>query len=139
VFGVTLWIITLPATLLPNFVHTNALVTFLRVPSVLVAIALIWLSGVRAAQRTGKARTGALAGMIVILIDSLLGTISSLTAFFVSDPSLPHLFTYATSALGQQIITGWMISFPLVLLEGAGIGAIGGLIGRRRAQLPLHV
>jgi hypothetical protein len=38
-----------------------------------------------------------------------------------------------------QFITLSGIGFMLFLLLGAVIGAMGGLIGRNRAQLPLHV
>jgi hypothetical protein len=144
VFGVTLWIITLPAALLPNFVPTNSLVTILGALSFLVAIALNLFAGVRASQRTGRVRTGALAGVIMGLISSLLGTITSLITFFVFDTPLHHIFSDATSAQVQQIITVWIISFVIGFVVGlplqwAGIGAIGGLIGRRRTQLPLYV
>src|SRR5215469_13594689 len=143
VFGVTLWIVTLPAALLQPFVHPNGLVTSLRMLFFLVTIALTLLAGFRASLRTGRVRTGALAGLIMGLISSLLEYITSLTTIFVFDTPFHHRLSLATATQLQQGITTYSIIFLIVivveLLLGAGIGAIGGLIGRSRAPLPLHV
>jgi hypothetical protein len=143
VFGVTQWIITLPAALLQSFVPTNGLVTILGVLVFLVTIALTLLAGVRASQWTGRVRTGALAGLIMGLISSLLAYITSLTTIFVFDTPFHHRLSLATSTQVQQVITAYSLIFVIVfvveLLLGAGIGALGGLIGRNRAQLPLQV
>jgi hypothetical protein len=139
VFGVILGIITLPAGLRQNFVVSDSLGNILGVLSLIVTIALNLLAGVRASQRTGRVRTGALAGLIMALISSLFGAILTLTTFFVFDTRLHHILSQATSEQARQFITGYIISFVVVLLLGAVIGAIGGLIGRRRAQLPMQI
>jgi hypothetical protein len=105
----------------------------------IVTIASYLLAGIRASQRTGRVRTGALAGLIVELISSLFGAIEILIIIFVFDTRLHHLFSQATSELAQQFITAYIISFVVILLLGTLIGAIGGLIGRRRAQLPMQL
>lgn len=132
-------LLTLPADLLHYFVVSDILVTILGVMSLIVTIALNLLAGVRASQRTGRVRTGALAGLIMELISSLFGAIYTLTRIFVFDTSLHRWLSQAISEHVQQYITYLIIYFVVVLLLGAVIGAIGGLIGRRRALLPMQV
>jgi len=139
VFGVILGIITLTTNLLRNFVVSGILGNILAVMFLIVFIALILLAGVRASQRTGRVRTGALAGLIVELISFLFGAILTLTKIFVFDTPLHHLFSQATSELVQQFITACIFSFVVLLLLGTLIGAIGGLIGRRRVHLPMQL
>jgi hypothetical protein len=139
VFGVTLGIIVITGNLLQNFVGSNMLGNILGVMVLIVVIALNLLVGIRASQRTGRVGTGALAGLIMELISFLFGAILTLTKIFVFDTPLHHILTHATSELAQQFITVSSISFVVYLLLGAVIGAIGGLIGRKRAQLPLQV
>ncbi len=139
VFGVTLGIIAITGNLLQNFVVSDILGNIIGVMSLIVTIALNLLAGVRASQRTGRVRTGALAGLIMELISSLFGAILILTKVFVFDTALHHILSHATSEQAQQLITVYSISFVVFLLLGAVIGAIGGLIGRRRAQLSMQV
>jgi predicted cobalt transporter CbtA len=93
----------------------------------------------RASQRTGRVGTGALAGLIVELISFLFGAILILTKIFAFDTTLHQILSHAPSELDQRFIMAYSISFFMVLLLGAVFGAIGGLLGRKRAQLPLHV
>ena len=139
VFGVTLGIIASTGNLLQNFVGSDMLRNIIGVMLLIVLIALNLLAGVRASQRTGRVGTGALAGLIMELISFLFGAILTLTKIFVFDTPLHHLFSQATSELDQQFIMVYSISFFMVLLLGAVFGAIGGLLGRKRAELPLHV
>ncbi len=139
VFGVTLGIIASTGNLLQNFVVSDILGNIIGVMFLIVTIALNLLAGVRASQRTGRVGTGALAGLIVELISFLLGTIVTLTKIFVFDTLLHRLFTHTTPGLVLQFITAYIFGFVVFLLLGAVIGAIGGLIGRKRTQLPLQV
>ena len=139
VFGVILGIITFTADLLRNFIVSDNLGNILGVMLLIVTIASYLLAGVRASQRTGRVGTGALAGLIVELISFLFGTINILTSIFVFYTRIHHLFSQATSVLVQQFITAYMISFVVIQLLATLIGAIGGLIGRRRAYLPTQL
>ena len=85
VFGVILGIITLSADPLRNFVVSDILGNILAVMLLIVTIASYLLAGIRASQRTGRVRTGVLAGLIVGLISFLFVAINILTSIFVFD------------------------------------------------------
>ena len=142
VFGVILGIITFATNLLHNFLNSNTLISMIGVLFLIITIALNLLAGVRASRQTGRVGTGALAGLIMQLISSLLGVISILTELFVFNSQLHRLFQSlspaAASDMAQQFITAQIIYTVVVLVIGAVIGAIGGLIGRR-IQLPMNV
>ena len=142
VFGVILGIISFATDLLHNFLNSNTLISMIGVLFLIITIALNLLAGVRASQQTGRVGTGALAGLIMQLISSLLGVISILTELFVFNSQLHRLFQSlspaAASDMAQQFITVQIIYTVVVLVIGAVIGAIGGLIGRR-IQLPMNV
>lgn len=139
VFGVTLGIIASTGNLLQNSVGSDMLGNIIGVLLLMVTIALNLLAGIRASQRTGRVGTGALAGLIMQLISFLFGVILILTKMFVFDTILHPILSHATSELDQQFIMVYSISFVVVLLLGAVLGAMGGLLGSKRAQLPLHV
>jgi len=143
-----LGIFELVAGLLQNFVVSHSLDTVFSVMFLIVTIALNLLAGVRASQQTGRVSTGALAGLIVELISSVFGTIKILANIFVFDTLLHRWLLQATSEHAQQfntnqfvtfVIAEIIIGFVVIPLLGAMIGAIGGLIGKRRAQLPMQV
>jgi hypothetical protein len=139
VFGVILGATAITTDLLRNFVGSDILGNILGVMFFIVTIALNLLAGIRASQRTGRVRTGALAGLIVELVGFLFGTIEILITNFVFDTPLHHLLLQATSELVLQFITASIFSFVLLLLLGTLIGAIGGLIGSRRTHLPMQL
>lgn len=65
VFGIILGIYGFVASLLQNFVFLHSLDTVFAVMYFIITITLTLLAGVRASQKTGRVRTGALAGLIV--------------------------------------------------------------------------
>jgi hypothetical protein len=126
----------------------HSLNTVFSVTFLILTIALILLAGVRASQQTGRVSTGALAGLIAELISSVFGFINILADIFVFDTVLHRGFLEATSGQAQQfntnsfvifVIIEIIIGFVVFPLLGTVIGAIGGLIGRRRAQLPMQI
>ena len=139
VFGVITGIIGIAFNLLQNYVVSGMLGNILGVLSFMVIIALILLAGVRASQWTGRVGTGALAGVIMELIAFLLGTLLTLTRLFIHGTLLHQMFLNTTVWPVLQFITLSGISLMVFLLLGAVIGAMGGLIGRKRERLPLHV
>jgi hypothetical protein len=62
-----------------------------------------------------------------------------LTKIFVIGTPLHQMLSHATAGPVLQFITISGLGFVVFLLMGAVIGAIGGLIGRERAQVPLQV
>ena len=139
VFGVISGIIGIAYNLLLNYVVSGMVGNILAVLFFLVLIALNLLAGVRASQWTGRVGTGARAGVITQLIASLFGAILTLTKIFLPGTLLHQMFLNTTVWPVLQFITLSGIGFVVILLLGAVIGAMGGLIGRNRAQLPLHV
>ena len=148
VFGLILGIFELVAGLLQNFVVLHSLDTVFSVMFLILTIALNLLAGVRASQQTGRVSTGAFAGLIVELISSVFGTTKILADIFVFDTLLHRWLLQATSGQVQLfntnqfvafVIAEIIIGFVVMPLLGAVIGAIGGLIGRRRAQLPMQI
>ena len=148
VFGMILGIFGLVISLLQNVVGLHSLNTIFSVVFLVLTIALILLAGVRASQQTGRVGTGALAGLIVELISSVFGSINILADIFVYDTVLHRWLLQATSGRAQQfntnsfvifVIIEIIIGFVMYPLLGAAIGAIGGLIGRRRVQLPMQI
>jgi hypothetical protein len=147
-FGTILGIFGLVAVLLQNVVGLHSLNTVFSVIFLVVNIALILLAGVRASQQTGRVSTGALAGLIVELVSFVFGFINILANIFVFDTLLHRWFFQATSGQAQQFNTNSFVTFVIIEtifgfviypLLGGVIGAIGGLIGRRRAQLPMQI
>ena len=143
-FGTILGIFELVTGLLQNFVVLHSLGTVFSVMFLILTISLNLLAGVRASQQTGIVSTGALAGLIVELISSVFGTIKILADIFVFDTLLHHWLLQSTSEQAQQFIVTFVIAeiiigFAVIPLLGAVIGAIGGLIGKRRAHLPMQI
>ena len=148
VFGMILGIFELVAGLLQNFVVLHSLNTVFTVMFLILTIALNLLAGIRASQQTGRVSTGALAGLIVELISSVFSSIKILADIFVFDTLLHRWLLQAFSGQAQLfntnqfvsfVITELIIGFVVMPLLGALIGAIGGLIGTRRVQLPMQI
>jgi len=103
----------------------------------LVALALPFIAGMLAARRTGRVGDGSLAGLVTGAAGALFGGVASVVVILtLVAPSLqpPEGSVFTPSQL-QDILIGGAI-FGLVgglLLDsglGAGLGALGGLVGR---------
>jgi hypothetical protein len=147
-FGIILGIFEIVAGIVQNFVVLHSLDTVFSVMFLILTIALNLLAGIRASQQTGRVSTGALAGLIVELISSVFSSIKILADIFVFDTLLHRWLLQATSGQAQLFNTNQfasfvmaeiVIGFVVIPLLGAMIGAIGGLIGKRRAQLPMQI
>ena len=139
VFGVILGIITIAGNLLQNYVVSGMWGNILAVLLLMIFIALTGLSGVRASQQTGRVGTGALAGLIVQLVSFLFGALLILSKIFVFNTLLHQMFSHATAESVLVFILVSSLSFVVFLLLGAVIGAIGGLIGRKRTASTTHL
>ena len=99
--------------------------------SLLAYPAMLFACGILAARGSGNARSGASAGALAMaistlvtrVIDLLLPTGGSSTAD-LSDPTTSAVFLASYSFCGLPIAIGIAAAF------GAGVGALGGLIGR---------
>jgi hypothetical protein len=147
-FGTILGIFEIVSGLLQNLVGLHSLNTVFAAMFFVLIIALNLLAGVRASQQTGRVSTGAYAGLIVVLISSVFGTINILADIFVFDTILHRWLLQATSGQTQKFytnqfvtlaITELIIGFVVMPLLGAVIGAIGGMIGIRGTKLPMQV
>ena len=119
---------------------------------------LIWLVGffligLDTARQTGKVGTGAQVGLVAGLIGGLIAGIFGIIQLAVDGSQITAAINQAIqnaqnrgrSLSPDQIQTiatiGIVISLSVTILVelalGAGIGALGGLVGRRRAELAL--
>lgn len=106
----------------------------------LVSVLFYVLAGRAAAVQTGSIRSAALAGLLTALVSGAIGLVNVGVQLLV-DPSvfapmqnsvthsrLPTGIAIAASAIGAL----WGLAIALAI--GAGLGALGGLLGRRAAQ-----
>ena len=109
----------------------------------LIALALAFIAGMKTVSTTGRVGTGAIAGLITGLVGELIGGI--LGVILVIALVTPHLTMPAGSNLtvGQMhaFIVGTAIAALILGLIidggiGAGLGAIGGLLGKGNYRGP---
>jgi hypothetical protein len=115
----------------------------------IIALAGLFVVGIMAAQKTARVATGTLAGLWAGFVGGLgLGIWVLIAVFALGQSALQQGINMATtqqSSLNasqmQSIVVGGLI-FAAVLYAvgglgiGAGIGALGGLVGRSRAKVP---
>lgn len=118
---------------------------------------LVWLSGfflisMFSARHTGRVRTGTLAGLITGLSSGLTGVIFGIMQLMMNGPQVSQALDQAMQTAQQQgrnispgqlqtiatvgIVIGLIGMVVVELGLGAGIGALGGLLGRRQAIPP---
>lgn len=116
--------------------------------------ALIWLIGffligIFAARHTGRVGTGALVGLVTGLIGGLIVVIFAIIQITANGPQITQALNQAAQNARQQgrsissgelrtiatvgIVIGLIVTVAFELGLGAGIGALGGLVGRRQA------
>ena len=143
-FGTILGVVDLARTLIDGPMGLTAavpgalgIVTFL-----VVAAGFVYL-GFRVAARAGKARQGALAGLIAGLVVWACYVAGALLVAFSNQETLRRQFQTAADQahLGIQYTTETVLATIIVTLAfavflgagvGAGLGALGGLFGKRR-------
>src|SRR5260221_2757513 len=143
-FGAILGVVDLARTLIDGPMGLTAavpgalgIVTFL-----VVAAGFVYL-GFRVAARAGKARQGALAGLIAGLVGWVCYVAGALLVTFSNQETLRRQFQTAADQahLRIQYTTGTGLAAIIATLAfavflgagvGAGLGALGGLFGKRR-------
>ena len=126
---------------IPSFTVANTGPTALLVSvSVLATLALTFLAGLLTARSSGRAGSGALAGLVAGVVGSLFGSIVSivLLILFVApvlqapsgDPNITSRAqtVFVVVAIGTAFL-GLLLDADL----GAGMGALGGLLGANRS------
>lgn len=116
---------------------------------------LIWLVGfflvgMFAARETGRVGTGSLMGLVAGLVGGLIGVIVGIILLTINGPQITSAINQAVQTSQNQgrsispdeiqtiatigIVVGLIFSVLIELGLGAGIGALGGLVGRHQAR-----
>ena len=98
---------------------------FISIVSLTVTILAYLLAGRCASQHTGKLGTGALAGLWTALIGAVI-TLMYVFVFYATKGPSPTIAPPLSAMVFNAIL-----SIPVTLLFGAGIGALGGLLRKR--------
>ncbi len=114
----------------------------------LLGLAAYFVAGILASRQTGKVSTGVFSGMWTGGFYGLIGCIAYIILFFTVTLG-PTLTRYAQTNPANQVnsfhsiligsaLVGSLIGIALAIGWGAGLGALGGLIGRNswRARHP---
>ena len=94
---------------------------FISIVGYVVAILAYLLAGKRAAQQTGRVGTGASAGLLTAFISAVITWAYSLVYYATTSAPI-HPFTVS------EFVFGAITTMLLIMLFGAAIGAIGGLL-----------
>jgi len=132
--GVVLGVIQIIISLLP----LGSLKTIL---DLLVWLIVFFVLGLFAARQTGGVRTGVLVGLVAGLIGGLIAVLLVIIQIATNGPQITQALNQdglspGTLNRADVVVIGialiFLVAFELVL--GAGIGALGGLIGRRHTS-----
>lgn len=128
---------------------SSILSILLGITGFLLGLAAYFVAGILASRQTGKVSTGVFAGMWTGGFYGIIGCIASIILFFTVTigPAIElynrtyHSVTQVDSlrtVLIASVLIGSIIGIALAIGWGAGLGALGGLIGRNswRKQHP---
>lgn len=140
IFGLILGVAEVLISLLGR-VATLGIIT--SILSYLLYIGLPLVAGLRASPQTGRVSTGLLAGLWTGLFGSIIASIYTIIAFFLNIDAIRSAAQKASpnvrltdNLLLIGIVVGVVFIIIVATLIGLGMGAIGGAIGRRRANVP---
>ncbi|GCE07079.1 DUF5518 domain-containing protein [Dictyobacter aurantiacus] len=127
-------------------------VLFSQLPHKLILDLPLWLIGffligMFAARQTGRIETGALIGLITGLIGGLIVVLFGVIQVVGNNPQIAQALNRAAQMAQQRgktlsltelrtiaIVGGLIVTEALEIGLGSGIGALGGLLGRRLAR-----
>jgi uncharacterized membrane protein len=147
IFGLGLAVINIIFTVIGDFAHLGGAGFLITILAFLVDLAAYGFAGFQASKQTGRAGTGSLAGLFTGLIASIIGAVVSIVLFFtvLMDSAVQAAQKASTSSnvsadTMKNIVIGGYIGIAVfgVLIAlgiGAGVGALGGLVGRGRANI----
>ncbi len=148
IFGLALAIIQVIFDIITNVIVRAANIGLIvNVLSLLIGIVAYLVVGLLAARETGKVSTGTLAGLWGALFYGVIGLVSTLIITFTRIGELVrraqitadqlHLAVHYTPALIiGGAITAAVLGLAFTIGLGAGLGALGGLIGKGMAKVP---
>ncbi len=139
IYGVILGVIQIILSQL-SFVSHKAILDFL------VWLIGFFLIGMFAASRTGRVGTGALVGLVTGLISGLIVVLFGIIQITGNNPQITQALNQAAQNAQQRskllspteirilaIVGSLIVNEAIELSLGSGIGALGGLLGRRQA------
>jgi hypothetical protein len=138
--------------LVANGIVSNALnIKWTSIVTIVVSLAIYFLSGMQASQRTAKVSSGLLAGLVTALFSSLIANATSFVLFATNSAKVEQArqaaqqaaqqagagqtITYSDTAIIALTAGGLVVSLIFATLVGLGIGALGGLAGKARAPI----
>jgi hypothetical protein len=120
IFGIFLGVILIIISLLPLGALNLIIV-------ILVGLIGFFLIGLLAASQSGRVGTGALVGLVTGLISGLIVALLVVMKIMASVPQI-------TQVLIVDIVIALILIVTPLLGLGAGMGALGGLVGRRQTK-----
>ncbi len=148
IFGLIQAAIAIVVSLLSKFVlssNTGAMLV-LNVIVFLTGLAAYFIAGMLASRQTGKVSTGTISGLWTGVFSGILGCIVNIVLFLsITYPTLIDHYNkvgypsnVSQSAFQVGAIAGgvgiYILGFIFAIGVGAGIGALGGLLGRSQAR-----
>lgn len=125
---------------IPQFPHKTIL-------DLLVWLIGFFLIGMFAARQTGKVGTGALVGLVTGLVGGLIVVLFGVLQLTGTNPQVTQALDRAAQYAQQRgrvlsltdirifaIVGGLIVVEAIELSLGSGIGALGGLLGRRQTR-----
>jgi len=139
IFGVILGVIQILFSLLPAGSHKTIL-------DLVVWLIGFFLIGLFAARHTGRLETGVLVGLITGLISGLIVVLFGVMQVVGNNPQVTQALIQAGQIAQERgktlsltelrviaIVGGLVVTEAMEMGLGSGIGALGGLLGRRLA------
>jgi hypothetical protein len=147
IWGISLGIIQVIVAVLAGILRVSnpGLVLLLELVAFLIALAFYLLAGLFAARQTHRVSTGTFAGMLTGVFQGILGFIAGIAVNIatvnvvrrtaqglINTTRIP--FHYTNGIVIAAAIVSGLIGLTFAVGLGAGLGALGGLIGRGNVQ-----
>jgi hypothetical protein len=147
IWGGIFAILQIVALVIVDFDSVGYAASIANILNLLLSLALFFFAGMLAARQTGQASRGSMAGYFAGIIGGVLALIVQLiVAQFAIDglrvrtqatANMLNLgFQYNNDAVFAGIIVNAVVGWLFAIGLGAGIGALGGLLGKRQAKVP---
>ena len=124
----------------PDHHLTAPLGSLKTILDLLVWLIVFFVLGLFAARQTGRVRTGALVGLVAGLIGGLIAVLFVIIQLATNGQQITQALNQAGLSPGELntsdvvgIVLALIVIAALELGLGAGMGALGGLVGRRQA------
>ncbi len=148
-FGIVLGLILAVINVVTSFANLGSASIIISIVIFLLSLVVYFFAGMRASQQTGKVSTGLLAGLWAGLVSSLisfiatfiitLSTIDTIRARAQAAIDQQHVqFHYTNSILITSVAVFGLLTVGFYILVGLGMGAAGGAVGKRRANIPVQ-